>query len=92
MIAQNHQGVEQEVCDFMDDFLPLSSFRGDEDLPRFLGDLLQNLVMTAFEELGRIRAGLRSGPARRNDAQYAVKDAAVCFRRFLGVLAILGER
>jgi len=76
VISQDHQGVKQKVRHLVDNLCSLASLRGNQDFAGLFRNLFQNLVMTAFEELSRVGARLRSGLAGSNDPEHAVENSA----------------
>ena len=51
MVTQYHQGMEEQICDFIDNLISLAPFCSEEDLAGFLCDFFENLILSAFEQL-----------------------------------------
>ena len=84
MIAQDHQRMEQKISHLIDDLLTLSSLRSYKDFPGLFCDFFKDLILTGFEELGRVRAWLWRRLASGNNSQHAFEDAAVRLVRRYG--------
>ena len=49
VMTQDHQGVEEEVRDFVNDLLALAAFGCQQDLSSLLGYFFENLVVAALK-------------------------------------------
>ena len=76
MITQDHQRMKEEVGHFIDNLLFLSALGRDEHFAGFFCHLLQDLVVTAFQELGRVGIRLRVGSTIMNGSQDAFENSA----------------
>ena len=51
MVTQYHQGMEEQICDFIDNLFSLAPFCSEENLAGFLCDFFENRILSALDEL-----------------------------------------